>query len=262
MLVVLVVAVVVLALVVLALMAPQGARGGGHPITITDFIAIHNPVNENATTTLTVSASGGLGALTYSYGGLPLGCASANASTLPCTPSTYGTFTLQASVSDTHGDNALAYLSLVVNQSVSKPYVITFGGSTPSSQGGNFYDNVSVGSTSSGPTTAVVGFEIITPSGTRVASAAAVCTAAPAGGGISTCSASSGGWYLVLVGPTGNWLASFPSSVGGTSWNGGPVGITPADTLVLIYPTPLAGTGDMLDVFGINGASATGTTTL
>jgi hypothetical protein len=66
------------------------------------------------TTTLQVTASGGTGALTYTYLGLPAGCSSQNASTLSCTPAVKGTYTLRIYVNDTAGHSTTATATLTV----------------------------------------------------------------------------------------------------------------------------------------------------
>lgn len=71
-------------------------------------------VDEGSATTLTVSASGGTGALTYAYGGLPSGCSSSDTATLSCTPSGSGTFTVSVTVTDTLGVSANASAVLTV----------------------------------------------------------------------------------------------------------------------------------------------------
>ncbi len=54
-------------------------------------------------TNLTVAANGGQGTLTYSYTGLPSGCASKNVSTLPCRPTTAGNYTVRVFANNSYG---------------------------------------------------------------------------------------------------------------------------------------------------------------
>jgi hypothetical protein len=68
-----------------------------------------------ASVTFTVDASGGTGPLTYSYEGLPSGCASVNASTLTCQPNATGTFDVNATVTDVLGVSATAPTIVTVN---------------------------------------------------------------------------------------------------------------------------------------------------
>ncbi|HXQ93833.1 MAG TPA: hypothetical protein VN864_01495 [Thermoplasmata archaeon] len=63
---------------------------------------------------LDVNASSGSGGLTYSYLGLPTGCASANTAQLQCTPSAAGTYDITANVTDGVGFTASATTQLQV----------------------------------------------------------------------------------------------------------------------------------------------------
>jgi hypothetical protein len=55
---------------------------------------------------LTAYATGGSGGTTYSWVGLPTGCASLDASSLNCTPSVSGTFSVKVTVRDSNGGNS------------------------------------------------------------------------------------------------------------------------------------------------------------
>ncbi len=61
-----------------------------------------------------VSAESGVAPLTYSYLGLPPGCLSADSSQLPCTPTTPGSYWVQAVVTDSNGTRASSNVSLTV----------------------------------------------------------------------------------------------------------------------------------------------------
>lgn len=74
------------------------------PASITIGAAVNISVNE----------SGGLSPLTFSFLGLPPGCASVNASSLSCTPTAAGTYAVVAQVTDRLGVTALGSASLVV----------------------------------------------------------------------------------------------------------------------------------------------------
>lgn len=65
---------------------------------------------EGTNLTLTATASGGSGPLTFGYFGLPTGCASADLSRLTCQPTVSGFFTVRLTVHDSAGefDNATA----------------------------------------------------------------------------------------------------------------------------------------------------------
>jgi hypothetical protein len=76
-------------------------------------------------TLLTVSVSGGELPLTYTWGGLPPGCLTANASTLTCTPNgtngttgATGTFNASVAVEDAAGVRRNSEVTVVVNPSV------------------------------------------------------------------------------------------------------------------------------------------------
>ncbi len=64
--------------------------------------------------TLTATFSGGTPPFEWSYGDLPPGCASQNASTLSCLPSAAGTYAIDVGVTDAVGGAANASLTLVV----------------------------------------------------------------------------------------------------------------------------------------------------
>jgi hypothetical protein len=81
------------------------------------FQATPDPVDAGTATLLEVDASGGTPPLTYSYAGLPPGCASQNASTLTCTPSagTAGSYSLTVSVTDELGNTSTGSVRLLVD---------------------------------------------------------------------------------------------------------------------------------------------------
>ena len=86
--------------------------------------------------TLHVVASGGSSALTYTYAGLPPGCASANESLLECTPSLPGFFPVEVRAEDAGGFSGSASTTVVVNPPLdlvdfwSVEPNVTLGGST------------------------------------------------------------------------------------------------------------------------------------
>jgi uncharacterized repeat protein (TIGR02543 family) len=84
------------------------------PPVITSFDSVPSSLALGGSTTFQVSAQGGGSALTYTYSGLPAGCASENQSSLSCIPSATGTFTVEVAVSDTQGSAAYANTTLVV----------------------------------------------------------------------------------------------------------------------------------------------------
>jgi hypothetical protein len=66
------------------------------------------------TTYLDVVASGGTGALSYTYTGLPDGCAPSDTDNLACVPSESGTFDVRVFVNDTLDRSATTTLTLSV----------------------------------------------------------------------------------------------------------------------------------------------------
>ncbi len=76
--------------------------------------AAPNPILLGANTTLTTIASGGAGPYTYTYTGLPSGCAPANVSALLCTPTASGTVRVSVNVTDPAGAFAVASTNVTV----------------------------------------------------------------------------------------------------------------------------------------------------
>ncbi|MDE1836458.1 MAG: hypothetical protein KGJ23_07570 [Euryarchaeota archaeon] len=83
-------------------------------LSITSFSALPSSVPVGSTSDLSVSATGGTGALSYSYTGLPSGCASASSAALACAPNVAGTFTIRVFVNDTAGHSVNAVTTLTV----------------------------------------------------------------------------------------------------------------------------------------------------
>ncbi len=84
------------------------------PPSIVSFGASPPTIALGGTTTLSTVVGGGIGPLTFAYMGLPAGCASANASELPCTPTGTGTFTVEVEVTDTAANAAFANATFTV----------------------------------------------------------------------------------------------------------------------------------------------------
>jgi len=85
--------------------------------TITSFTASPPAIPLGGTTYLNVSASGGVGELSYNYTNLPSGCASMNVSSLACKPTAVGTYYVGVVVADTRGSTATSHTNLTVNPS-------------------------------------------------------------------------------------------------------------------------------------------------
>lgn len=109
-------------------------NGVGSRPFVRSFAAIPPAVDVGNSTGLTVVATAGAGPYSYAYFGLPGGCASANTSTLSCTPSAPGVFLVSVNVSDSAGNWTLATTGLRVNpipsvsSFVATPSSITLGG--------------------------------------------------------------------------------------------------------------------------------------
>ena len=96
----------------------------GHPLAISvspnpTIIGIYSStesVSVGQGFSLTVSAAGGTGALHYSYSGLPVGCVSADTAVLHCSPSSPGSYKVQATVTDQLGQSATSSMNIVVNR--------------------------------------------------------------------------------------------------------------------------------------------------
>lgn len=73
-----------------------------------------NPVPVGDQTLLTVTVTGGSLPYTYTYSGLPSGCTSSNTSSLHCTPSGVGNFSVTVTVTDANGLTGSRYLKLTV----------------------------------------------------------------------------------------------------------------------------------------------------
>jgi PKD repeat protein len=87
--------------------------GWGSGPTITGFSASPSAEDVVGTTVMmTVQASGGTGALTYRYTGLPPGCSSTNSSTLSCSLPEVGNYTVRVYVNDSDGHSASTTLTL------------------------------------------------------------------------------------------------------------------------------------------------------
>lgn len=85
--------------------------------TVSSFSATVNPVPVNTATTLQVTTTGGSGGNSYAYSGLPSGCGSQNTASLPCTPTSTGTFSVVVTVTDSASKTGTGTMQLQVNSS-------------------------------------------------------------------------------------------------------------------------------------------------
>jgi hypothetical protein len=91
---------------------------------------------------IAVSANGGTGQLSYTYGGLLQACATANTATFPCTPANPGTYIVTVTVTDTLGGYTSSSITIKVNPN---PSIATFTASNPTlDQGQSLTLNVAV----------------------------------------------------------------------------------------------------------------------
>jgi hypothetical protein len=85
---------------------------------------------EDQSVTITASVLGGASPYSFVYTGLPSGCSSQNSSSIACTPSAAGSYTLHVSVTDAKGDQASASTALSVTPSSSTTSSSSGGAST------------------------------------------------------------------------------------------------------------------------------------
>ncbi len=136
-----------------------------------------------------------------------------------------------------------------------QPYFVSFAKGMPS-QGASptFYYSFSL-TTSAGLTTALFGLGVTTPGGAGIG----IGPTSTCSGNFTSCAAPAtpGAWYAVLTGTTGIILAVYS----GTGWSAS-IGVPISASLVVVSNGPLAGTGDLLNTFGLSGATVTGSTNL
>ncbi len=70
-------------------------------LVIISFYSTAATIDTGQNFTMTASSAGGTGPLSYTYSGLPVGCQSANSSSLTCTPSRSGNYTITSLITDT-----------------------------------------------------------------------------------------------------------------------------------------------------------------
>ena len=78
-----------------------------------------NPALQGAALTVSVTVSGGSGKFWYVWSGLPAGCSTANSTSISCTPTSSGTYSIAVLVTDSDGGSATSpTLSLFVSAAV------------------------------------------------------------------------------------------------------------------------------------------------
>ena len=82
--------------------------------SIISFTASPASISAGEKVTLSVSAGGGYGPLTYSYANLPSGCLSVNATTISCTPTSSGNYRITVTVTDRTGESATSTVPMTV----------------------------------------------------------------------------------------------------------------------------------------------------
>ncbi len=92
--------------------------------TVTSFSATPNPVTVDQPTAVAIAVSGGTTPYSYVYLNLPPGCTTSNSSTLSCTPTSPGNYSVQATITDSNGHSAKGTLSLVVTGAVQSLSVV------------------------------------------------------------------------------------------------------------------------------------------
>jgi PKD domain len=96
------------------------SKSDGISITVTSvpsiisFTVSPTPVTQGEKMTLSVSTSGGYGALSYVYTNLPAGCLSTNVTTLSCAPSSSGNYAVKVTVTDRAGESATSVVSVTI----------------------------------------------------------------------------------------------------------------------------------------------------
>jgi hypothetical protein len=101
----------------------EGASTANVSVTVDPDPAIvalgptHRPIVEGAAVGFSALTTGGSGGFTYSWSGLPPGCAPSNNSTVACVPTAAGSFTVSVIVQDSSGGRAQASIHATVVQS-------------------------------------------------------------------------------------------------------------------------------------------------
>ncbi len=95
------------------------------PLLTASLVATPSTISIGAESTVVVTVSGGVAPFTYVYSGLPTGCATENASSLACTPTETGDFTVGVTVADSANQEATNSTGLTVEAKLSATLVAT-----------------------------------------------------------------------------------------------------------------------------------------
>jgi hypothetical protein len=131
-----------LALEVVAPLPSQSQPGGP---TVLGFWASPGVISLGQSTVLQVLVSGGSAPYSYYYEGLPDGCGSTSVSSLTCTPSAAGEWSIQVVVTDALGTHASATVYLLVNSPTTGEAVASPSAPLDLSWLGSFGPGVAVG---------------------------------------------------------------------------------------------------------------------
>ncbi|MGA8424334.1 MAG: PQQ-binding-like beta-propeller repeat protein [Thermoplasmata archaeon] len=185
-------------------------------LKINSFTATPPVISLRNSTTLSVTATGGLPPYTYFYTGLPTPCVSANSSSLVCTPTETGTFPINVQVTDSNGTIVNAQTSFEVTSQTL--YSVTFTESgLPSSTSWSVTLN---GSLLSSTTTTIVFME---PSGLYPFSVTPISgyLIAPGSGDVTVSGMAAGQSVTFTASSSPQYTLSVLESglPGGTSWS-------------------------------------------
>ena len=164
----------------------QATRGASLTVTspagypsIQTFTATPASLTLGGTTVLRVTASGGQTPYSIRYSGLPTGCSSANTSSLNCTPSAAGNFTVQVQLTDALGHSVFASTNVAVTVAVSPLKIVGYAASrNPDLVGEGTYLNVT---TNGGDTPLTYSYSGLPQGCTSADTASLLCTPGVAG---------------------------------------------------------------------------------
>ncbi|MGI0132335.1 MAG: Kelch repeat-containing protein [Thermoplasmata archaeon] len=96
----------------------------GASAVVTEFAAIPSTVRVGGEFTLVLVAAGGSPPLAFVYHGLPPGCTSASVADLPCSPTTGGTYRVEAVVTDAAGQSVGVITRVTVRPPTANPLTL------------------------------------------------------------------------------------------------------------------------------------------